>query len=45
MKRSTKEDDDNSNDDPLGLNSLGGENGANGISETTGSAEAGQAEA
>lgn len=39
------EDDDNSNDDPLGLNSLGGGNGTNGISETTGSAEAGQAEA
>lgn len=37
------EDDDNSNDDPLGLNSLGGENGTNGIPETTGSTEAGQA--
>ena len=34
------EDDDNSNDDPLGLNLLGGENGTNGIPETTGSAEA-----
>ena len=39
------EGDDNSNDDPLGLNLLGGGNGTNGISETTGSTEAGQAEA
>ena len=39
------EDDDNSNDDPLGLNSLGGENGTNGIPEATGSTETGQAEA
>lgn len=37
------EDDDNSNDDPLGINSLGGENGTNGIPEATGSAETGQA--
>lgn len=31
--------------DPLGLNSLGGENGTNGIPEATGSAEAGQSQA
>lgn len=40
-----KEDDGASDDDPLGLNSLGGENGTNGIPEATGSAEAGQAQA
>lgn len=37
--------EDGSDDDPLGLNSLGGENGTNGIPEATGSTEAGQAEA
>lgn len=37
--------EDGSDDDPLGLNSLGGENGTNGIPEATGSAEAGQAQA
>ena len=37
--------EDEEEQDPLGLNLLGGENGTNGISETTGSTEAGQAEA
>lgn len=36
---------DEEEQDPLGLNSLGGENGTNGIPETTGSAETGQAQA
>lgn len=37
--------EDEEEQDPLGLNSLGGENGTNGIPEATGSTEAGQAEA
>lgn len=37
--------EDEEEQDPLGLNSLGGENGTNGIPEATGSAEAGQAQA
>lgn len=35
--------EDEEEQDPLGLNSLGGENGTNGIPEATGNAEAGQA--
>lgn len=35
--------EDEEEQDPLGLNSLGGENGTNGIPEATGSTEAGQA--
>lgn len=37
--------EDEEEQDPLGLNSLGGENGTNAIPEATGSTEAGQAEA
>lgn len=37
--------EDEEEQDPLGLNSLGGENGTNGIPEATGSAEAGHAQA